>query len=207
MKYMSDDKQIFDTKEDCLVYESTLKLKEYCKLYKDSFDEITDYRELGFSALAYIKIIDADKFVKELAKIEDNVDDTGLYLDDLFNLADSFYDLIDGHIYSQNYNGDWFDIALAEERINKRKNKYIVNFTYDYDDDEIPIVRTAKTLEDAYQFLYELYQVKNPEINFYEKYPFDKVKSEIEENGYFDFMDEDDIETIEFYINDYLTEV
>ena len=43
MKYMSDDKQIFDTKEDCLAYEITLKLKEYCKLYKDSFEEITDY--------------------------------------------------------------------------------------------------------------------------------------------------------------------
>ena len=89
------------------------------------------------------------------------------------------------------------------------KYKYIINFTYDYDydDDEIPIVRTAKTLEDAYQFLYELYQVKNPEIKFYKKYPFDKVKSEIEEYGYFEFMDEDDIETVEFYINDYLIEV
>ena len=121
MKYMSDDKQIFDTKEDCLAYEITLKLKEYCKLYKDSFDEITDYEELGFSALAYVKIIEADKFVKELAKIEDIVDDTGLYLDDLFDLAE--YDLVDGHIYSQNYNGDWFDISLAEEIINKRKDK------------------------------------------------------------------------------------
>lgn len=121
MKYISDDKKIFDTKEDCLAYEITLKLKEYCKLYKDSFDEITDYGELGFSALAYVKIIDADKFVKELAKIEDNVDDTGLCLDDLFNLAE--YDLVDGHIYSQNYNGDWFDISLAEEIINKRKDK------------------------------------------------------------------------------------
>lgn len=119
MKYMSDDKQIFDTKEDCLVYETTLKLKKYCKLYKDSFDEITDYEELGFSALAYVKIIDADKFVKELAKIEDKVDDTGLCLDDLFDLAE--YDLVDGHIYSQNYNGDWFDISLAEERINKNE--------------------------------------------------------------------------------------
>lgn len=91
------------------------------KLYEDSFEEITDYWELGFSALAYVKIIDADKFVKELAKIEDNVDDIGLYLDDLFNLAE--YDLVDGHIYSQNYNGDWFDISLAEEIINKRKDK------------------------------------------------------------------------------------
>ena len=119
MKYMSDDKQIFDTKEDCLAYETALKLKKYCKLYKDSFDEITDYEELGFSALAYVKIIDADKFVKELAKIEDKVDDTGLCLDDLFDLAE--YDLVDGHIYSQNYNGDWFDISLAEERINKNE--------------------------------------------------------------------------------------
>ena len=121
MKYMSDDKQIFDTKEECLEYEITLKLKEYCKLYEDSFDEITDYEELGSSELAYVKIINADKFVKELAKIEDNVDDTSLYLDDLFNLAE--YDLVDGHIYSQNYNGDWFDISLAEETINKRKDK------------------------------------------------------------------------------------
>lgn len=121
MKYMSDDKQIFDTEEECLEYEITLKLKEYCKLYKDSFDEITDYGELGFSALAYVKIIDTDKFVEELAKIEDNIDDTGLCLDDLFNLTE--YDLVDGHIYSQNYNGDWFDINLAEEIINKRKDK------------------------------------------------------------------------------------
>ena len=121
MKYMSDNKQIFDTMEECLVHEITLKLKEYCKLYKDSFEEITDYEELGFSALAYVKIINADKFVKELAKIEDNVNDTGLYLDDLFDLAE--YDLVDDHIYSQNYNGDWFDISLAEEIINKRKDK------------------------------------------------------------------------------------
>ena len=120
MKYMSDDKQIFDTKGDCLAHEITLKLKEYCKLYKDSFDEITDYEELGFSALAYVKIIDADKFVKELAKIEDNIDDIGLCLDDLFDLEGSLCDLVDGHIYSQNYNGDWFDISLAEERINKK---------------------------------------------------------------------------------------
>lgn len=121
MKYISDDKQIFDTMEECLAYEITLKLKKYCKLYEDSFDEITDYGELGFSALAYVKIINADKFVKELAKIEDKVDDTGLCLDDLFNLAE--YDLVDDHIYSQNYNGDWFDISLAEEIINKRKDK------------------------------------------------------------------------------------
>ena len=118
MKYISDDKQIFNTKENCLAHEIALKLKKYCRLYKDSFEEITDYGELGFSALAYVKIINADKFVKELAKIEDNIDDMGLYLDDLFNLAE--YDLVDGHIYSQNYNGDWFDISLAEERINKK---------------------------------------------------------------------------------------
>lgn len=118
MKYISDDKKIFDTMEDCMTYEITLKLKEYCKLYKDSFEEITDYGELGFFTPIYVKIIDADKFVKELAKIEDIVDDTGLCLDDLFNLAE--YDLVDGHIYSQNYNGDWFDISLAEERINKK---------------------------------------------------------------------------------------
>lgn len=123
MKYISDDKRIFDTKEECLVYEITSKLKKCCKLYEDSFDEIIDYEDLGFSALAYVKIINANKFVEELSKIEDNnnINDTDLYLDELFDLADSPYDLIDGHIYSQNYNGDWFDISLAEERINKNE--------------------------------------------------------------------------------------
>ena len=72
---------------------------------------------------AVLNYLKKNKFstVKELAKIEDNVDDTGLYLDDLFDLVE--YDLVDGHIYSQNYNGDWFDISLAEEIINKRKDK------------------------------------------------------------------------------------
>lgn len=123
MKYISDDKRIFDTMKECLVYEITSKLKKYCKLYEDSFDEITDYEDLGFSALAYVKIINANKFVEELSEIEnnDNINDTDLCLDDLFNIAE--YDLVDGHIYSQNYNGDWFDISLAEEMINKRKDK------------------------------------------------------------------------------------
>lgn len=121
MKYISDDKRIFDTMEECLVYEITSKLKKYCKLYEDSFDEITDYEDLGFSAPAYVKIINANKFVEELSEIEnnDNINDTDLCLDDLFNLADSSCDLIDGHIYAQNYNGDWFDINLANEMINK----------------------------------------------------------------------------------------
>lgn len=117
MRYISEDKRIFDSMEACIAYEATMNLRTCCKLYEDSFDEITDYEELGFSALAYIKIIDADKFVKEVAKAEDIIDNTGLYLDDLFDLEGSLCDLVNGHIYAQNYNGDWFDITLVNEVI------------------------------------------------------------------------------------------
>ena len=119
MKYISEDKKVFDSMEACMAYEATINLKKCCKLYEDSFDEITDYEELGFSTLTYIKIINAEKFVKELAKLEDTIDDTGLYLDDLFDLEGSLCDLVDKHIYAQNYNGDWFDITLAIDTVGR----------------------------------------------------------------------------------------
>lgn len=86
--------------------------------------------------------------------------------------------------------------------------KYIVSFTY-YEDDceEIPNVRKAKTFEDAYRYLYEWYNQLDSEINFYELYPFDEVKKHIAEYGYFNFMNEDSIQTIDFYINDFIKEV
>ena len=88
------------------------------------------------------------------------------------------------------------------------KYKYIVHFTYDDVDYEgIQGVRKAKTLEDAYRYCYEWYNQLNSQINFYERYPFDKVKKDIAEYGYFDFIGEDDIETVDFYINKRLQEV
>lgn len=87
------------------------------------------------------------------------------------------------------------------------KYKYIINFFYEDYGYEIPNTRKAKTLEGAYKYLCEWYQQIDPQINFYEEYPFDKVKKEIEKYGYFDFIGNDDIETVDFYINDYLIEV
>ena len=84
------------------------------------------------------------------------------------------------------------------------KYKYIINITYENYGHKIPITKKAKTLEGAYNYLCGWYQETNPQINFYEEYPLDKVKNEIEEYGYSDFIGEDDIQTVDFYINDYL---
>lgn len=80
------------------------------------------------------------------------------------------------------------------------KYKYIINFFYEDCGYEIPNTRMAKTIEDAYNYLCELYQQINPQIDFYEEYPLDKVKNEIEKYGYSGFIGNDDIETVDFYI-------
>lgn len=85
--------------------------------------------------------------------------------------------------------------------------KYIINLFYEDCGYEIPITKKAKTLEGAYNYLCGLYQQINPQIDFYEEYPLDKVKNEIEKYGYSDFMNNDDIQTVDFYINYYLIEI
>lgn len=91
------------------------------------------------------------------------------------------------------------------------KYKYVVN--YDDIDYEIEDTRKAKTLEDAYNFMCKWYVQEKYEDGFktkkefYEKYPFDEVKKQIVAHSYFNFMYCDDIQTMEFYVNNFLKEV
>lgn len=92
-----------------------------------------------------------------------------------------------------------------------KEYKYIINVVYDDEYDQID-TRKAKTLEDAYQFMTKWYLAEEKilsQAKFWEKYPFDKVKDNIEKYGFFNFDNEgdDDIQTMEFYIDKYMKEV
>lgn len=118
MKYISEDKKIFDTAEECLTHEITLTLKQIVKLYNSNCDEITDYEDLNWNEISYIKIIDAESFVKQLKHIENTNDiEIDLPLDILYDLIYDGIDIIDNNIYMQNYDGDFVNITLANEVI------------------------------------------------------------------------------------------
>lgn len=117
MKYISDDKKIFNTAEECLTHEITLTLKQTVKLYNSDYDEITNYENLNWGEeINYIKIIDAENFVEQLNHIE-NTNDIDLPLDDLYDLINSGIDIINNNIYMQNYYGDFVNITLINEVI------------------------------------------------------------------------------------------
>lgn len=91
------------------------------------------------------------------------------------------------------------------------KYNYIVRTVYSNSDcEEIRYVHKARTLADAYNFITNYYlkeELIKSQADFYQKYPFKKVEKSIEEKGYFVFLGPIDIQTVEFYINDYVNEV
>lgn len=91
------------------------------------------------------------------------------------------------------------------------KYNYIVRTFYDDGDHGETDIHKAETLEDAYNFMC-IYYLKEEEIksqaDFYKKYPFEKVKKSIEEKGYFIFWSSAlEIQTTDFYINNFIDEV
>ena len=94
------------------------------------------------------------------------------------------------------------------------KYNYIVRTIYDDGDLGEADIHKAETLEDAYNFMCKYYldvdqeeEIKS-QADFYKKYPFEKVKKSIEEEGYFVFwLTVLDIQTIDFYINNFIDEV
>lgn len=120
MKYISEDKRIFDTAEACMTYEITLTLKQTVKLYNSDYDEITDYENLNWgdgNEISYIKIIDAENLAKKLKHIE-NTNDIDLPINDLYDLIYSGIDIINNDIYMRNYDGDFVNITLTVMFIN-----------------------------------------------------------------------------------------
>lgn len=64
-------------------------------------------------------------------------------------------------------------------------------------------VKKPKPPESAYQFMCRQYTRKKFEsnIDFYKKYPFNEI-----EKGFYNFTDEDEIQTVNCYINNYIKE-
>lgn len=90
------------------------------------------------------------------------------------------------------------------------KYNYVVRTAYTIDDYGKIDVHKAITLADAYNFMVKYYlkeEAIKSQAEFYKKYPFEKVRESIENKGYFTFWDVLDIQTTEFYINDYISEV
>lgn len=121
MKYISEDKRIFDTAEECLTHEITLELKESCKLYDNNLDEITNYANLAYIDIKIIKVIDAEKFMTALDEIADNTNDIDLYLDDFYELIDDRGTdlIINNHCYVRTYNAEYLDITTAIDAIGR----------------------------------------------------------------------------------------
>ena len=89
------------------------------------------------------------------------------------------------------------------------KYKYIIIFNA-HNKYKESVCQKAETLEDAYQFMTKWY-LKEEKIlsqaKFWEKYPLNEIEKSIIEKGFYNFTDEDEIQTVNFYINNYIKEV
>ena len=91
------------------------------------------------------------------------------------------------------------------------KYKYIIIFNA-HNKYKESVCQKAETLESAYQFMCRQYthnlSRKKFESNivFYKKYPFNEIEKSLIEKGFYNFTDEDEIQTVNFYINNYMKE-
>ena len=92
------------------------------------------------------------------------------------------------------------------------KYKYIIIFNA-HNKYKESVCQKVETLESAYQFMCRQYTHNlsrkkfESNIDFYKKYPLNEIEKSIIEKGVYNFTDEDEIQTVDFYINDYLIEV